>query len=349
MAFQVVSVLAVLFLPCAWGGVASHGRILTRNMDTGTDHLYILQATTPAEFLEAISSEWSEIAVSDPVGRAHRLADEIAAMPLPPQVLLLQEVTTFSTGTLNSGVADTVVIDQLQSLLDGLSSHGLQYSVLYSLPETYSGAVPNYDEAVLADIAFLDHDAILVLTEDLHRVSNVQYAHYSNLLQIPTPVGVNVVGYRGYISFDVFFHGQTVRVFNTHLENFSVDLRVAQLTELIGIANAFSGPVVIGGDFNADANALPLETTLQIIIDAGFVDAFSAANPGSTASTWPMYLEDPTRPATPYQRIDFIFYRAGSAIGLEACNFFGGLRFSAPPALSSDHLGVVAAFSQSNR
>lgn len=196
---------------------------------------------------------------------------------------------------------------------------------------------------------FTDRVVLLART-DLNKndfdVENVVAAHFSTILSVPTPSQGQVTIPRGYISADIGRCGQTFRVVAAHLESFEEQLglpfpffRFAQAIELLqGPANT-SLPVVLAGDFNADASN-PSDPTYQLLLSGSFSDAWSQTFPNRPGATWPLFLESPFVYTTPTQRLDLVLTRG--AITAEKTDLVGERDVTPQLPMPSDHAGVVA-------
>ena len=105
-------------------------RVMTRNLDAGSDFAYVLKAASdpdPLVLLGAIGDTYQEMIDSNIPARAQGIAAEIQANR--PDIIGLQEVTTLRTGPYGYP-ADTVVVDGLQSLLQALQDRGLHYKAI---------------------------------------------------------------------------------------------------------------------------------------------------------------------------------------------------------------------------
>lgn len=309
-------------------------KVMTRNMDAGTDFGWFFVIP---DLPSAVQVTFNEVLASDIPGRAVLLAAEIAAER--PDLIALEEATTWQAGP--PGGAPTVVLDQLQLLLDSLASRGLHYTVV-AAQSLSSAALPSSSGEI---VSFTDHDAILARTDLQHSemsLSNVQQGVYQ--AEFDFPVGTSVLPVpRGWLSVDVKVRGKVMRFFCTHLESTiasipsSTAVQVAQADELLGIAATARVPVVLAGDFNANAEVGPDQTaTTDDILAAGFTDTWRQFNPAGTGFTWPLFLEDfqaPT-PTSPFERIDLIFTRGLNSTSVKQTGL------AAP--WSSDHVGVVS-------
>jgi endonuclease/exonuclease/phosphatase family metal-dependent hydrolase len=248
---------------------------------------------------------------------------------------MLEEVTTWRTGPFLQPPATEVVYDQLQLLLDALAARGLHYAPI-AIQQELDFEVPS---ALWIDVRTTDSDVLLART-DLQRsrlaVSNVETHRFASNLTFGSPTLGELTIPRGWVSADVQIRGKTYRVVGTHLESYAPPYQVAQAGELIAALAGVTTPVILCGDFNANAEPGPEHyETVGDIVAAGFVDDWRAANPGDPGYTWPLFLEDPLRGASPDERIDLVFSRGDVDV-------LAAVRTGTSPGLwPSDHAGVV--------
>lgn len=151
--------------------------------------------------------------------------------------------------------------------------------------------------------------------------------------------------------------GDRVRIFGVHLSavhsNWTEQRRVRELRALLaGIERHQHGFHVIAGDFNTlapgeelDVQRLPYRLqavlwltggrirweTIQIMLDAGYLDSFRTLHPDAPGFTFPTW--------DPHVRLDFAFVPARSAERLRGCEVMA----SAPGLKeASDHLPLLA-------
>src|SRR5215510_15513314 len=111
-----------------------HLKVMTRNMDTGTDLGYIFSATNQFSFLVAVTNTFQESHASNIAERAAGVAAEIHDQQ--PDFVALQELTRWRIGPpgavpfTTGGPATLVVDDTLPSLLSALNSLGEHYDVI---------------------------------------------------------------------------------------------------------------------------------------------------------------------------------------------------------------------------
>lgn len=318
--------------------------VMTRNMDAGTDFGFVFGAATLPALMQGAQATLAEIDASRIPERAAGIAAEIAAHR--PDLVALQEVTQYWTRTPDG--APVLRYDQLQALLDGLAARNLSYSPVVVNPLMMAEA------PLTPDLLFgtMDRDVILVRAgiataqPQAHRFSD------GATFTLPTPLG-DVPLWQGWSSVDITVAGKTFRFVNTHLQSAfkgvppTLAAQVAQAGELVQALNATYLPVVLCGDFNANAD--PGEEhypTTDMVLAAGFTDAWRATN-ADKGNTWPLHQEDPFLPmAGPYERIDLIFARGPIVVGTERSDAPArrqpGSGLGVPGLWPSDHAGVIA-------
>jgi endonuclease/exonuclease/phosphatase family metal-dependent hydrolase len=312
--------------------------VMTRNLDAGSDYGPIFSAQTQQQFLQATTSAWQEIEGSNPPERMAGIAQEIA--DTEPEIVSLQEAALYRTGPLSTtGVpqAQNVVYDQLAELMSALEADGAHYQIVASLPE-FDVEVPTL---LGYDVRATDRDAMLIRS-DLPRVvlsfSNVQSGHYASSVSLPTPAGTTITAPRGWISADVTSFGKTERVIATHLEEISTAVATAQASELLSGPGNTTLPLILACDCNTGPG---VSSTYGFLISQGLTDTWSATRPNDPGYTWPLHLEDPVAPSTPYERIDLVLERGV----IPVFDFLIGNSSAAltPSGLwPSDHAGVFA-------
>lgn len=145
-----------------------------------------------------------------------------------------------------------------------------------------------------------------------------------------------------------------IDVYDAHLEGTEPDRQLAideieDALAFIEETRSGTGPVIFAADFNA----VPEDPSIQMVLEAGFVDALAAGgdatceaagDPGCTSDTEP--LGDNPENLTS-RRIDYIFVMSGEELSIDVkqAELFG----NAPVAIAdggllwiSDHIGVQA-------
>jgi endonuclease/exonuclease/phosphatase family metal-dependent hydrolase len=306
-------------------------KVMTQNMDAGTDLLYFF-VTDP---FTATLLTYKELLASDFSGRAEVLAEEIAIQQ--PYLISLQEVTLWQTISAIGEIG--VLADQLDLIMDALEARNQHYRVVIDQDLTDITA-PLGDGSYLR---FLDRNVILART-DLKQselaLSNARSGIYQATI---APVPGFPEELNGWLSVDAKIRGKSLRFFGTHLESAispTDTTQIAQGVELIAIMGQSKIPVILAGDFNSDASGLrigPDQTpTAAMIVEAGYEDTWQTFHPGELGLTWPLYLEDMNAPEStlPFERIDLIFARDLEIVDV------GVVGDNSP--FPSDHTGVVA-------
>ncbi|MDE3200511.1 MAG: endonuclease/exonuclease/phosphatase family protein [Acidobacteriota bacterium] len=327
-------------------------KIMTQNMDAGTDlgfALYGLQQPDPRPFIDLTLAEVDASGIPE---RASYLATEIATEM--PHIICLQEVTLWRTGA-TPETATTVRYDQLQLLLSALADAGAHYRVV-AVNTLTDLTAPTTSEGPGA-LRFTDRDVMLArsdLSPAMLQISEVKLHVYSASLSFGS-----ITVRRGFISALARINNQVFRIVDTHLENKFPDvpatavIQQLQAGELLNAMRNSPQPVILAGDYNADAiygvnGPGPDNTgTVAYIEAAGYADSWATANPSDQGATWPLFVEDQQQQSypfffqntTPWERIDLIFYNKLQVVSSEQVGAGAGY-----PDAASDHTGVVSTF-----
>ena len=347
-----VCILLILGAQSANAGEAGHAsrnlRVMTQNMDLGSDFAYIFKvlATTPNDqtaLLVAITQTYLEVLASQIPVRAELLADEIQAKQ--PDLVALQEVSTLATAPFG-GPATTVVEDQLDDLLDALEQRGLHYAPV-TISQNADVTLPSLDATFqqLIDVRLVDSDVVLARTDlsiAQFKLENVQKGNFAAALVVPI-AGSNVAFPNGWIAMDAKLRGKTYRFVTTHLNSVS-PVQAAQTSELLSGSLNTDLPVILVGDFNSDAHTPSFTSgpAYGMLVGAGFLDVWSVLHPSDPGLTWPLFGEDPPfGPTTLIERIDLALTKGS---GIQATDI---VRTGTTPPFASDHVGLVADFTLS--
>ena len=183
--FAAVTVMAAL-IAISTSSHAESGkiRVMTQNMDEGTNYQELLAAHSPGEFVAAVTTTYQNILATKPAERAAAIAREI--MREQPDIVGLQEASIVRTGAV--APAATVQSDLLQSLLDELAKLGQKYTVVSIMP----GLDAEAPSTLGFDVRLTTQDAILVRrihdSGDL-RIANNHTQRFLTNLTVPTAVG----------------------------------------------------------------------------------------------------------------------------------------------------------------
>jgi hypothetical protein len=271
-------------------------KVMTYNMYAGTEYAGLTDPNY-ANFLQAVSNLILDVRASDPTGRAAVIAHQIAATK--PHLVSLQEAATWATGPAPNNL--TVEFDFLQLLLDALAAQGLQYTTV--------GSLTHFDVTLPASIGYLRNTwrVVVLARADLKpedfSFTNVQAAPWTppctwvvpvpalnSDCQSPRTPGTPACMLpfpRGWVSTDVSYRGKQLRYIGAHLDSRSASKNICQGPELLnGPANT-ALPVVIAADVNCDLSNLSDSKypTCALLLNAGFVDAWIAANPSESGYT----------------------------------------------------------------
>jgi len=322
-------------------------KVMTRNMDAGSDFYYVIIAaqnpnSTQQDLLTAITQTFLEMHSSNIPRRAVGIAAEIANTR--PDLVGLQEVTVLSRGPY-LGAPTHVVDSALEVLLRSLRERGLHYAPI-AVQKNAQVVLPAFGEEGLIDVGLIDYDVILARTDlpvSEFKLLNIQQAHFSEAATLNFAVGTTSIPFlRGWISVDAKLRGKTYRFVTTHLETFSPDYQAAQTNELLAGPLHTEFPVILAGDFNSDAHnpSWASGPTYEILTAAEFRDAWSAIYPHEAGFTWPLHLEDSGYNIGPPQRIDLILMKGR---GVQPKGIVRTGMTAIDGVWSSDHAGVVSS------
>ena len=313
--------------------------VMTRNMYHGTTFDEIFAAQSQSELLAEVAEAFAEVEAGHVSARVAAIADEIAATQ--PVLVGLQEVALWKTGPFDPQTpADTVAFDFLQLLIDDLAARGLHYAPVAVL-NNFTAEAPAFGPTGLFDVSFTDRLAVLARTDakvSQLKVESVEAHHFTTNLPLSNPFLGNLTILRGWIAVDAKMRGKTYRFVDAHLESFSPLVQFVQAHELLQTAGDTGRPVVLAGDFNADAEGS--DPTYQLLLSGGFTDAWDATHPNEPGYTWPLFLTNPFTYVAPVQRLDLVLTRG--AIEAQAARIVGAENVTPARPLPSDHAGVVA-------
>jgi Endonuclease/Exonuclease/phosphatase family. len=347
----------------ALAGLDSHDRadrevtVLTRNLYVGAELSPVLGAIAsgdPSAIIGAVSTVWASVLSTNFHERAKVLADEIA--DAAPLLVGLQEVSLFRTGAPDSFFgnptpADQVEIDYLDTLLRELKGRGLHYAAVAVTQNVDVESTGFVAPGVLRDIRLTDRDVILARTDlpvSQLKLSNIQTANFATNLAIPIGgTGQFFTNLHGWGSVDAKVRGKSFRFINTHLEIESANpivnaIQVDQAREVLVGPASTALPVILVGAFNSRADGTGTET-YNILIGAGFNDAWSETHPGELGNTYGHDADLRNTTVNFTQRLDLVLYR-GDIQTFDADIVGDELADRTPSGLwPSDHGGVVAA------
>jgi endonuclease/exonuclease/phosphatase family metal-dependent hydrolase len=325
-------------------------KVMTRNMDAGSDFYYVLNAaqnpnSTQLDLLTAITQTYLEMHMSNIPQRADGIASEIEAAQ--PDLVGLQEVTVLSTGAYLEPPTD-VVDSALDALLTSLQQRGLHY-VPVAVQQNAQVVLPAFNATFsgLIDVGLIDYDVVLARSDlpvSEFKLQNIRQDHFSPSATLNFTVGTTTIPFlRGWISLDAKLRGKTYRFVTTHLETFSADYQAAQTEELLAGPLNTDLSVILAGDLNSDAHTPNWASgpAYGILTAGGFDDFWNEVYPGVPGFTWPLFLEDSGLNFGPPQRIDLILTKGD---GIQAKSIMQTGTVPINGLWSSDHAGVAGSF-----
>jgi|WetSurMetagenome_2_1015567.scaffolds.fasta_scaffold41728_3 hypothetical protein len=212
---------------------------------------------------------------------------------------------------------------------------------------------------------FTDQNAILVRSDlppgRLSIIGTESHLYEHNLPDLITPVGTFPI-LNGWMAVDVKMRGARFKLADTHLlsavpeavseEFFAITsgIQLQQKDELLEGLSAISLPVILAGDFNADAqvpqHASDNTPTAGLIAKVFGPDIWHSLHPGDPGYTWPIFFEDQLSNVAiiPVERIDLIYSNGPAALTVERTGTGPG----STDVFASDHVGIVAEFDLEN-
>lgn len=242
-------------------------KVMTYNMYVGTDY----NSLANPDFAAGVTQLLVDVRASDPQGRAQAIARQIAMTK--PHLVSLQEMAIWASGTAPSTLQTE--FDFLQLLLDALAAQGVNY--------TKAAVLKHFDVIMPTTTGFARNAwrIVILARADLppedFSITNVQMAPWSAectaTMIVPFP--------RGWVSADINYRTKQFRFIGAHLDSSSTSKNICQGKELLAGPADTTLPVVLAGDLNCDlANSSdPKYQTCVRLLDAGFVDSWTAANP----------------------------------------------------------------------
>jgi endonuclease/exonuclease/phosphatase family metal-dependent hydrolase len=301
---------------------------MTYNLNNGSDLIPLLTATTPQAIPGAVSQVLAEVQASDIPDRAVALAHVIAKAH--PDLVSVQEASVWSV----NGVTR---YDVLGSLMADLAKDGQHYAVV-AKANAFGGVLP---DAQGEYVGLQDQNAILARTDlpaNQFQVSNAQSGFYaaSFVLNIGgLPVGQAL---DSWVSVDVTVRGHQFRFLDTHLDSISPLINEAQANELVALVAQSPLPVIVAGDFNAEASGAG-SPTYSDLVHGGLSDAWSQVHPNQPGYTWGQ--ADTASPDLQLnQRIDLILYHG--PVTVDKTRLVGNRPSKSTGLFPSDHLGVIS-------
>ncbi len=250
--------------------------VLTYNVYVGSSAEPLLNVQELSQVPSEVAKMYANVIAADFPSRAIRIAKSVKEHN--PHVIGLQEISLIRHQSPsdflpdNPTLAEEVVLDYLQLILDALETESLDYKVAAQV-ENLDIEMPMVAETGLDDIRLTDYDVILARSDvEINRQVAV---NFGRTLQIEM-LGLEIP--RGYTAVDATIAGSTYRIVNTHLEAFIEPIRVSQTQELVDVLSAETLPIILLGDFNTRATE---GTGYNIILGAGYVDVWQMDSEGT--------------------------------------------------------------------
>jgi len=322
-------------------------RVMTYNVDEGTDFLEVTAARSPTEFLIAVGQTITQVRATEPPQRMQAVADQIIAAA--PALVSLQEVDQWFTGSFNpvSRTCGPVALefDMLRELTNALAAKGAAYEVAAQVRQFAFPPVPGLiPPGTFQCVQVINHNVILArsdLDPTKFKWGNAQSGLFASALIFNTPLGPFPAS-RAWLSVDAEFNGRAFRFIGTHLESADPNIQRSQAAELRAVPANTSLPVVVAMDSNAQAAPPPQSTTYLDFIAAGWVDAWTKTNRNVLGLTCCQAQLDNNPVSQLYQRVDLIL-TLGNIVPQNIA-LFGITQDSktADGLWPSDHAGVAA-------
>jgi endonuclease/exonuclease/phosphatase family protein len=344
--FAIALVLAALRVPAT--AQAGSGQLqvtaMTYNLFQGSELTDAIAATTPAQLLAAVATDYGQGQATNFPERAQAIAAR--AESGDPDLIGVQEAALWQTGvpsvTYPPPPPTTVSYDFVKILVNALHADGLHYAPV-AVTSNFTVAGPGLFPSGFMTVQLTDRVAILARTDVPLSISNAQTGNFTHNAVLTTFQGpITLTG--GWASVDATLGGHTIRFVTTHLDPNSATVGTAQATELINGPLATTLPVVL----TCDCNAAPGSATYTALTGAGLKDSWrqaQAGGPGYTCCQSPTLLNPASTLAT---RIDYIFSRGGglTAGDAETVGADPGDRTTPSGFWPSDHAGLLAELQQ---
>ncbi len=320
-------------------------RVMTYNVDEGTDYKAVQKAGNLQEFLAAVGQTITEVRASNPSARIQAAAKQIVAAR--PALVSVQELDQWSTGPFdpNSGCGPVnVEFDGLPELMAALGDQGTHYKIANKATNWMIPPVPGVTPSGnFLCVQVIDYVAILARTDIPSKLqwTNEQSKQFDHILIFHTPLG-DVPFARSWVSVDATFNNKSFRFIGTHLD--SVDPGINQLQgEEVRLGPASTSlPVIVAMDANSQAYPFPQGATYVDFMAAGFQDVWSEARPGDPGLTCCLPEPENNFEGQLYQRIDLIL-TFGNIDAQRAARFGIDESSQTPGGLwPSDHAAVAA-------
>lgn len=319
-------------------------RVMTYNLDQGTDFAEVSAATNLVQFLVAVGQTITQVRATNPPQRMQAVAQQI--INAGPELVSVQELSQWYTGPVDPSTGKcrpvTVEFDMMRDLLDALALHGAVYELAVQAQQLAVPPIPGFFPPSTC-VQVINHVAILARTDlDAEfKITGTQSGHFQNFAVLQSPLGP-VPDPRAWVSVDAIVHGKMFRFIGTHLDSGHPDIRRLQAAELRAGPAKTDMRVIVAMDSNSRAAPPPADPTYVDFITAGYDDAWSKLShkdPGLTCCQAPL-VNNPVSQLS--ERIDLILTR-GEVKTQRAAVFGATVSDMTPGGLwPADHAGVAA-------
>jgi endonuclease/exonuclease/phosphatase family metal-dependent hydrolase len=285
-------------------------KVMSRNVYIGTDVDIVLDAPSLETIPILVASAFDLLQKTDFPSRAEALVTEIEKTR--PHLIGLQEMSKFfiqSPGDIAIGgevPATDKYLDLFEVLMDALEARGLSYEIVATV-ENADVELPMFvgldgTTPLLDDVRIIDHDVILARSDVI--ISNPVSVRYDSMLVVEE-AGILIP--RGYAAVNAQIGPTSVVFATTHIEAVpDINLRMAQVRQLLDAFSGESSPVIIVGDFNSPATT---GTSYNYVLSQGYTDTW-IENPltyNSNGYTFGHAANLMNESPNLFTRIDFIF------------------------------------------
>ncbi|MFL5347127.1 MAG: endonuclease/exonuclease/phosphatase family protein [Hyalangium sp.] len=319
--------------------------LMTRNIYLGANIFLLSQAKSRQEVPAIAGQLFATVQATNFPERAGALADEIQAKN--PALVGLQEVSLYRTqhpsDFFSNGAVNALqdAYDFLGILQQKLKDRGLDYRVAAKVKNGDSElpAALSSDPNDLTDIRLTDYDVILA-RGDVQTSEEVEQ-NYVHSAQVAVG-GSSVTFTRGFTKVAADVNGAKFTFVNSHLEGL-MPANQDQAHELVDTLQGYPRPLILVGDLNTGPGSST--PAYQIISDAGYTDAWPAANSGPGLSCcFGEKVKDPDTSAFD-KRIDLMLYQGDTLQPISGEVVGDELSDRTPSGLwPSDHAGTVITF-----
>jgi endonuclease/exonuclease/phosphatase family metal-dependent hydrolase len=293
-------------------------------------------------FFSGFTDLWQNVQQSKIPERALAIATEIKHAR--PDLVALQEVVIWRTGSIFRSSAQDVRYDFLAQMMRRLKRGKARYAVVSKVTNA-DWEVPGQVGSSIRNIRMTDQDVILARVGPGARLRIIDEAHGSFRQRVDVPIpglGGDIDFTRGWTSVDARIgqNGPRFRFINTHLEVLDTQIQQRQARALLAGRAKTRLPVTLAGDFNSDANSGG--STYTLLQDAGFTDSWQQVHPSNSGPTC-CQDDDLRNPDSKLStRIDLVMYRTNH-VDPTAAELVGEEPGDKTPSglWPSDHAGVL--------